>query len=225
MLCQLLCLDRRYQRMNCFNVREVESLLKGRFFPDLINSHDYRHLLHNTILKLRFKTNDLSSINTNLFLFNSSGINSLGVKKTYKQVGLYLFDTDGALNHSVLDYTRLFANKFSFEEAFSCLKVPTLLIFIDGQIFLTNWFFYKNTYESFVKAAVYKYAEIFSFLKQYIISTFERWDLALLFILDFSKTPKDYADWLLNFKLKFLDQFLYGYMQNNMGTYRLMTRE
>ena len=32
MLCQLVCLDRRYQRMNCFNIREVQALLKGRFF-------------------------------------------------------------------------------------------------------------------------------------------------------------------------------------------------
>ena len=31
MLCQLVCVDRRYQRMNCFNIREVESLLKRKF--------------------------------------------------------------------------------------------------------------------------------------------------------------------------------------------------
>ena len=30
-LCQLVCIDRRYQRMNCFNVSEVQSLLRSRF--------------------------------------------------------------------------------------------------------------------------------------------------------------------------------------------------
>ena len=44
MLCQLVCLDRRYQRMNCFNIREVQALLKSRFYSDLINSHDHQPL-------------------------------------------------------------------------------------------------------------------------------------------------------------------------------------
>jgi hypothetical protein len=34
-LCQLVCIDRRYQRMNCFNVRELQSLLRNRFFFEL----------------------------------------------------------------------------------------------------------------------------------------------------------------------------------------------
>ena len=57
MLCQLVCLDRRYQRMNCLNIREVEALLKGRFFPDLVNTKDNRDLLNSTVVGLRFKLN------------------------------------------------------------------------------------------------------------------------------------------------------------------------
>ena len=34
-LCQLVCIDRRYQRMNCFNIRELQSLLRNRFFDEL----------------------------------------------------------------------------------------------------------------------------------------------------------------------------------------------
>ena len=225
MLCQLLCLDRRYQRMNCFNIREVESLLKGRFFPDLVNSHDYRTLLHSTILKLRFKTNDLSSINTNLFLFNSSGINSFGSKKTYKYSNLNLADSCDMGHPSLLDYTSLLINKSYLEEIYTFLRTPTLLLLTDGYIFSVNWFFYKNTHESFIKSGMYKYSEVFSFLKHYTLSTLERWNLAFFFLLDFSKTPADQLNWLVGFKLKFLDQFLYGYMQNNMGTYRLLTKE
>jgi hypothetical protein len=32
MLCQLVCVDRRYQRMNAFNIRELQGILKRRFF-------------------------------------------------------------------------------------------------------------------------------------------------------------------------------------------------
>jgi hypothetical protein len=74
MLCQLVCLDRRYQRMNCFNIREVEALLKGRFFPDLVTSHDYRHMLNETTLGVRFKTTDLSPLTNSTLLFQTYGL-------------------------------------------------------------------------------------------------------------------------------------------------------
>ena len=74
MLCQLVCLDRRYQRMNCFNIREVQALLKGRFFNDLVNSNDHHDFLNKTIIGLRFKTNDLNSINPSMLLFYKYGI-------------------------------------------------------------------------------------------------------------------------------------------------------
>ena len=74
MLCQLVCLDRRYQRMNCFNIREVEALLKGRFFPDLINTHDHKQLLNNSVLGLRFRTNNLDTLTHNVLLFQQFGL-------------------------------------------------------------------------------------------------------------------------------------------------------
>jgi hypothetical protein len=75
MLCQLVCLDRRYQRMNCFNIREVEALLKGRFFPDLIQSYDHRLVLNNSVLALRFKQPNLSVLSNANLLFQSFGLN------------------------------------------------------------------------------------------------------------------------------------------------------
>ncbi len=65
MLGQLICLDRRYQRMNCFNIREAQSLLKKRFFVDLITSNDHHKLFDKTMLGLRFKTTDLSVLQPN----------------------------------------------------------------------------------------------------------------------------------------------------------------
>jgi hypothetical protein len=57
MLGQLVCVDRRYQRMNCFNIREAQSLLRKRFFTDLINPHDQRQFLNKTIIGVKHALN------------------------------------------------------------------------------------------------------------------------------------------------------------------------
>lgn len=74
MLCQLVCVDRRYQRMNCFNIREVQSLLKRKFFTDLINTHDHHTLLNKTTVGTRFKTNNINAIQSNMFVFYNYGL-------------------------------------------------------------------------------------------------------------------------------------------------------
>nr|YP_010049605.1 cytochrome c oxidase subunit 1 [Halteria grandinella]QPL16010.1 cytochrome c oxidase subunit 1 [Halteria grandinella] len=74
MLCQLVCIDRRYQRMNCFNIREIQSILKRKFFVDLINTHDHHTILNKTAMGLRFKTNSINSFNSNIFIFYNYGI-------------------------------------------------------------------------------------------------------------------------------------------------------
>lgn len=73
MLAQLVCLDRRYQRMNCFNMREMQALLKEKYFSDLINSYDYRSNIFNSI-NLRYRLNDISSIDNNLPLFSNNSL-------------------------------------------------------------------------------------------------------------------------------------------------------
>jgi len=70
MLAQLLCVDRRFQRMNCFNIREVEALLKQRFFAELINTDDSRQFRDSTIVGLKYR-NTLS-----LEAFVNSNFNS-----------------------------------------------------------------------------------------------------------------------------------------------------
>jgi len=74
MLLQLVCIDRRYQRMNCFNIRELQSLLKRRFFVDLVNSADHHELLNSTLLNTRYKLNTSDTISQNITLFYNYGI-------------------------------------------------------------------------------------------------------------------------------------------------------
>jgi len=81
MLCQLVCVDRRYQRMNCFNIRELQGILKRRFFTDLINLNDHRDYLSNSMINLRFKLNNQVNIEPDIFTFYNFGtVNNNKVK-------------------------------------------------------------------------------------------------------------------------------------------------
>ena len=83
MLCQLVCVDRRYQRMNCFNIRELQGILKRKFFTDLVNSNDHRDLFDKSIIGLRFKNNNQLNINHDMSLFYNFGTtNSAKTKHT-----------------------------------------------------------------------------------------------------------------------------------------------
>src|SRR4051812_43519142 len=71
MLAQLICVDRRYQRMNCFNIREVQALLKQRFFADLVENEDHRDLLSSTMIGARFKTGHRFLLDPNAIFFSA----------------------------------------------------------------------------------------------------------------------------------------------------------
>lgn len=87
MLTQLVCLDRRYQRMNCFNIREIQTLLKARFYADLLNESSHHLFLNKTTLGLRFKLQDLNFLNLNSLLDNRYGI-SAGITNRFENFTL-----------------------------------------------------------------------------------------------------------------------------------------
>lgn len=76
MLMQLVCVDRRYQRMNCFNIRELQGILKRRFFTDLVNSADHREILSSSMIGLRFKINNNINLDHDILSFFKLGTNS-----------------------------------------------------------------------------------------------------------------------------------------------------
>lgn len=70
MLCQLICVDRRYQRMNAFNIRQLQSNLKRKFFTDLVTEHSSHTLINQTLIGIRFKNNQtLNSISDSLLSY------------------------------------------------------------------------------------------------------------------------------------------------------------
>jgi len=88
MLSQIVCLDRKFNRMNCFNIRDLEALLKGRFFADLVTSQDYRTLMDQTMLSTRFKTNDIDASNPNIFLAARYGLTNEPTKRFFTYTGI-----------------------------------------------------------------------------------------------------------------------------------------
>jgi hypothetical protein len=67
--------------MNCFNIREVQSLLKRKFFVDLFDAKEFNMLLDTTMLSLKYKINDFNFVNSNFYNFYNFGIEQQSTKK------------------------------------------------------------------------------------------------------------------------------------------------
>ena len=89
MLCQLVCTDRRYQRMNCFNIRELQGILKRKFFTDLVNSSDYREIMDSSMIGLRYKTNNNLNLNHDSLSFYNFGTTTSSKFRTSELTNYY----------------------------------------------------------------------------------------------------------------------------------------
>jgi hypothetical protein len=107
MLCQLVCVDRRYQRMNCFNIRELQGILKRKFFTDLVNSNDHRELFDKSMIGLRFKSNSHQAVQHDMSLFYNFGTtnSSKGKNTTFDQHST-LLESISPLNADLNIYER-----------------------------------------------------------------------------------------------------------------------
>jgi hypothetical protein len=93
MLMQLVCVDRRYQRMNCFNIRELQGVLKRKFFTDLVNTNDHRDFLNQSMIGLRFKTNNQLSITPDVESFFNLGTTNNTKSKSLNFTNSYEYAT------------------------------------------------------------------------------------------------------------------------------------
>lgn len=110
MLCQLVCVDRRYQRMNCFNIRELQGNLKRRFFADLVNVNDHRDFLDSTMIGLRFKTNNEMNIYHDTLSFYNFGTTNENKSRNSMFSNIY----DSSSTYSTMS---LFDTSFSLKSA------------------------------------------------------------------------------------------------------------
>ena len=87
MLVQLVCLDRRYQRMNCYNIREIQTILKSKYTPNTVDSSDVHFSLNDTTIGLRYQIGGLDFINNSFLTFYQ---NSLLSNSPYSSVHTFL---------------------------------------------------------------------------------------------------------------------------------------
>lgn len=73
MLAQLVCLDRRYQRMNCYNVREVQTLLQSKYSPTKQTEAELRDAMIDVVLELRYRSN-LNRVDYSMYVFYKNAI-------------------------------------------------------------------------------------------------------------------------------------------------------
>ncbi len=74
MLAQLVCLDRRYQRMNCYNIREIQTILKSKYNPNATKDTDFHISLDETAVSLRYSLGFLEHLDTSVLVYYKNAI-------------------------------------------------------------------------------------------------------------------------------------------------------
>jgi hypothetical protein len=95
MLCQLVCVDRRYQRMNCFNIRELQGILKRKFFTDLVNTSDSHRAVESTLINMRHKNNMSNILLYDQSLFYNFDLTNTSKFKIYNFNPGHIYDYTG----------------------------------------------------------------------------------------------------------------------------------
>jgi hypothetical protein len=87
--------------MNCFNIRELQGILKRKFFPDLINITDHRNLMETSMIGLRFKYNTNDAIRPEQSLFYNFGTTNTSKQKNYTLVNYVYTGGNGYETHAM----------------------------------------------------------------------------------------------------------------------------
>ena len=211
MLCQLVCLDRRYQRMNCFNIREIQALLKGRFFTDLVNTHDHHEFLNKTTIGIRFKTNNLDSINPNMLLFYRYGIHSNTQNRSQsffsnltKHSSYEFFSTKSKMLF-LINYFNLNLDNTLINSIFNNY------VLIISMFNLNTWNYYDNVSgNSTVQSIVY-------FFLNSIKTTLKKQLNNFINLVNFNEPSWLFINYYSNFLPTQTDNLMFGLMDNNIG--------
>ena len=222
MLCQLVCVDRRYQRMNCFNIREIQSILKRKFFTDLINTHEHHTFLNKTAMGLRFKTNNINSINSNIFIFYNYGIEfAPKIRSNYFFMNESNFQTISAFNNVSYFYSLItkFLN-FNFFFFFNNFYLFTINQF--SLISSLNLSF-KNFSLFFFSTILYFYDNFFFFINNIFESFFSFFSFYSIFLKNFSHFLNLFFYFLSPFYLfYFLFDVFYNFFYNFLNFYLIV---
>lgn len=166
MLCQLVCVDRRYARMNCFNIRELQGILKRRFFTDLVNSSDHREILDSSMIGLRFKTNNTLNLNHDVLSFHN-----FGTSTDQKHRGLSL-ENSYSVNYGSYNYLGFYLNSGFSLSSFASYSVSYFISHVTSFINFFYSFSAYNVCPSFSPLTLFRTALFnFNFSYAYFSST------------------------------------------------------
>ena len=74
MLFHLVCTDKRYAKLNYFNIQQYQGIIRHRHFTELVNTSDHHTLLNPTSTTLRYKLHSNNVTEQNITLFYKYGI-------------------------------------------------------------------------------------------------------------------------------------------------------
>jgi len=104
MLCQLVCVDRRYQRMNCFNIRELQGILKRKFFTDLVNTTDSHKATDSTLINMRHKNNMSNILTYDQSLLYNFDLTTTSKSKTFSFTPGKIYTYSSFINNTPNNY-------------------------------------------------------------------------------------------------------------------------
>lgn len=110
--------------MNCFNIRELQGILKRRFFTDLVNSADYRDVMDSSMIGLRYKTNNNLSLGHDSSSFYNFGTTTSSKFRTSELLNSYSLSST---SFTMLDKASSY-NLFSFGSMHASLLNLSLVI-------------------------------------------------------------------------------------------------
>jgi heme/copper-type cytochrome/quinol oxidase subunit 1 len=166
MLCQLVCIDRRYQRMNCFNIREVQTLLRSKYHPSFLDILEHHQLLEHTVIGLRFKLFGLDSINPNMALVFEHSISKSDTNRSSLYSNIYMEEPKNTFfselfNKLAVKFLNLFTN-------YTLPQYNTFLISLNSIVGI-NWvsfFSSTNLFSSDELLSLRSYLNSFNFSKK-----------------------------------------------------------
>jgi hypothetical protein len=159
--------------MNCFNIRELQGVLKRKFFTDLINTNDHRDFLNQSIIGLRFKSNNTLATTPDMEAFFNLGTTSSSKTKSlsfdtvytnlnFTNLSLVSYLPQLPTYHATIFYMNSVINiigSLNFHSFFTLTQISTILKSITSSncsidlhffkaFFVTNYSYEKKTSSS-----------------------------------------------------------------------------
>ena len=121
----------RGNKMNCFNIREIQGNLKRKFFTDLINTHDHRDLLNSSMIGLRFKSNSNLNLDLDIISFYNYGLHNIN----FGRMAIY---NNNIINKNLLNTFRPLMNDNNLYFSNNMIYLLSIDFFFNYIIFFIN---------------------------------------------------------------------------------------